>query len=131
MSDSPSSSTSIPARLRQLRLDQGVKQKDLAEMLDLGYSVMSAYENGVVSPQLDVVYRWADVFGLQLDLVPNGGRAPVRKVAPKSTTYTVELSQYQVALAMGMLIAASREATGQMSADLQDVANALARALSG
>ena len=47
--------------LRQVREENGLTQKDLAEMIAISYQSISKWELGLVYPQVIWVYRIADV----------------------------------------------------------------------
>lgn len=124
----------IVSQLKQMRIDQKLKQYEAADMLGIGHSMMSSYENGAVCPRIDQVRSWADVFGMELTLASNGAAPVVSRERDRASagpsTVSVKLTQYQAALAMGMLIASSQNGTGQMAADLKEIADTLAHALS-
>jgi transcriptional regulator with XRE-family HTH domain len=116
----------IVVELRRIRIESGTKQKDIADAIQIGHSVMSAYENGACPPQIDTVRDWATVLGRSLQLVdPDGPVAqPVRS--------GVRLTKYQTALAMGMLLAEASRTRGRsesVAADLEQIADILARSL--
>ena len=126
-------------KLREERLDRKIKQKDLAGMLDLNTdSSLSAYENGQVVPRITFVRDWA--YALDFELVLNKVEKPTRrrKAASASTDEIPEdlspvyLSKYQTALAMGVLVgqvSQLREVSPTMAADLQMIADILARSI--
>lgn len=117
----------IVVELRRIRTDARIPQNKFADQLGIGASRFSSYENGT-SPQLSVLRYWAAALGRDLVLA---GDDKIPAARPTGDTVQVELSRYQIALAMGMLIAASYQNEGQLSADLKAVADALARAMQG
>ena len=54
-------------RLSGLREDQDMKQKDLAEMLNLKPSAISKYEKGVSQPGIQTLIKIADIFHVSVD----------------------------------------------------------------
>lgn len=127
----------IITKLRDERLALGIKQKDVASLLELNTdSSLSAYENGQVVPRISFVRSWATV--LDYELVLNKLEKPVRgrrktaapDTAPPEDTNAVHLTQYQIALAMGMLISAAHSTSSErLSHDLAEIADVLAKAL--
>lgn len=117
----------IIAELRQIRLDRKLKQNAAANLIGIGPSVMSAYEAGSTSPQLDTVRTWVRVMDLDLRLIPGGAAKDPRAVSDELSA--VRLTRYQTALAMGMLVAAGQRGSDQMSRDLMEIADLLAQSL--
>jgi len=125
----------IVVRLRELRTEQNIKQKDVAEAVGVGYSAMSSYESGQVSPQLGTLRDWSGLLGFRLELVENSD--PVRKIGRPETgkpdpTNVVRLTPYQTALALGMLLVAAnqhRPQSPEMADHLVAISDALSRAL--
>lgn len=56
-------------RLKTLRLQRNMTQADLAEMLGLTKSVVSAYETGLRMPSYDVLISIARVFKVSTDFL--------------------------------------------------------------
>ncbi len=56
-------------RLRDLREDTDVKQKDLAEYLHINQNTYSQYENGKRQIPLDMLCRLADYYGVSVDYI--------------------------------------------------------------
>ena len=54
-------------RLRELRKNNGLTQKDLAEQLSLTKSVISAYENDIRLPSYDVLLAISRIFKVSTD----------------------------------------------------------------
>lgn len=58
-------------RIRELRIRQGLNQKQLAEAVGVSQSVISDYETGTISPLLGTAFRLADVLECSVsDLFP-------------------------------------------------------------
>ena len=53
--------------LRQLREKQGLKQKELAEKLEISLRAYQYYERNEREPQLSTLIRIADYFDVSLD----------------------------------------------------------------
>ena len=54
-------------RLKELRLEKGLTQKQLAEEVNLPSSAIGFWELGKRSPSLDAVIQLAKYFGVSLD----------------------------------------------------------------
>lgn len=127
----------ICVELLEIRLAIGFKQFEAAEEIGIGASNLSGYERGATSPQLKTVHAWAAVLGKRLALVDDTAgvtKKPSTKKAnnPYSADNTVriDLDRYQVALGMGMLLAAAKDArTDRLAEDLERLADVFAMAL--
>ena len=53
--------------IRELRLQRGMTQVDLAKRLGVSKSVVSSYENGVHLPPYDILIRLSALFGVSCD----------------------------------------------------------------
>lgn len=60
-------------RLRQERQRREWTLPDLADRLGVSPAAVGAWERGDRNPTIPQVQRWADLFGLRLDLVPSVG----------------------------------------------------------
>ncbi|MBQ7923817.1 MAG: helix-turn-helix transcriptional regulator [Clostridia bacterium] len=56
-------------RVKELRLENGLTQKEFAEKINSTSKNIWAYENFVAVPPLDVLSRMADFFGCSLDFL--------------------------------------------------------------
>lgn len=54
-------------RLRQLRLDRALYQRELAEIAGIKIRAYQLYEQGKTEPGIDVLIRFADVLQVSLD----------------------------------------------------------------
>ena len=54
-------------RIRDLRKDNDLKQKDLAEYLSIDQSTYSDYENGKINIPIEMLIRIADYYKVSLD----------------------------------------------------------------
>ena len=61
------SKMSFSENLRQLREKQGLKQKELAEELEISLRAYQYYERNEREPQLSTLIRIADYFDVSLD----------------------------------------------------------------
>lgn len=59
-------------RLKELRKQKGWTQKELANMLDIRYSHLNKYENGMHAPPLEKLTQLADIFDVSLDYLIMG-----------------------------------------------------------
>ena len=62
-------------RLKELRAERGLSQKDVSDALACSVTVYSRYETGAREPSIDVLIRLADFYGVTLDELV--GRTPV------------------------------------------------------
>lgn len=61
------SNIQLAVNLRRLRLDNNYTQKHIAEMLNLSRQAYSNYETGKRIPDLDLLIRIADIYGVTLE----------------------------------------------------------------
>lgn len=54
-------------RIKDLRIENGLTQKELAKILHSSDKNIWAYENGVASPPIDILIAYADYFGVSTD----------------------------------------------------------------
>ena len=54
-------------RLYDLREDHDMKQKELADMLNLKPSAISKYEKGIAQPSMTTLIKLADIFHVSVD----------------------------------------------------------------
>lgn len=57
----------IGQKIRALREQSGMTQKDLAKMLSISAQAISKWENGVNYPDISVLPQIADGFGISMD----------------------------------------------------------------
>ncbi len=61
--------------VRRLRQERGLGQAELGEQLGVSKQSVSNWENGNITPPIDVLVRLADYFGVSTDyLLDRGGR---------------------------------------------------------
>lgn len=69
----------INETLKQLRLDRGMTQEQVAEQVGLTRQAVSSYESGRTQPGIDILQRLADVYEADLtDIIY--GRSPVNRL---------------------------------------------------
>ena len=54
-------------RIKDLRIENGLTQKELAKILHSSDKNIWAYENGVASPPIDILIAYANYFGVSTD----------------------------------------------------------------
>ncbi|MBF0227852.1 MAG: helix-turn-helix transcriptional regulator [Desulfobacterales bacterium] len=54
-------------KLRQLRLESGLSQKDIADKIGADLQRVSKYERGVVYPTTDIIVKIAEAFQVSID----------------------------------------------------------------
>ena len=54
-------------RMKELRTEKGVYQKDLARLLNLANQTISGYETGRSEPSIEVLIQMADYFQCSID----------------------------------------------------------------
>jgi len=58
---------SIGQKIRALRLSHSLKQRELAKMLSISPQAISKWENGKNMPDISVLPKIADCFGISMD----------------------------------------------------------------
>lgn len=69
-------SMTINERLKELRIENGLTQKQLADKLGLGQTTIATHEKSHM-PQLDSLIAYADYFGCTLDYLAGREKAPI------------------------------------------------------
>ncbi len=59
--------SNVSSILKQLRSERGLQQKEIANYLQVSTGTISNYENGVHSPDLDVLQQLARIYGVSMD----------------------------------------------------------------
>lgn len=54
-------------RIKELRLEKGLRQKDVADMLGVSPQSLCNYENWVNKPEPEMLMRLADIFEVSID----------------------------------------------------------------
>ena len=68
-------------RIRNLRIDRGLTQKQVAEYLNIKQNTYSQYEIGVLNYPLEAVVKLADLYGVSVDYLMD--RTDVKEPYPK------------------------------------------------
>lgn len=55
--------------LRGIREDRDIKQKEIAQVLNVSQNTYSQYETGVISLTADVLIKLADYYGVSVDFL--------------------------------------------------------------
>ena len=63
---------SISNNLRQLRLNSGLTQEQVAEKIGVTRQALSSYESGRTRPDIDMLLRLSEVYGTDIDGVVYG-----------------------------------------------------------
>lgn len=83
-------------RLKALRADKKITMHDLAQKLGIGMSTISQYENGRREPNISIVKKLADFYGVTVDYLISGKEEKPTKtdkiadLADKETIFTYE-----------------------------------------
>lgn len=67
--------------IRSLRIDNGLTQKQVAQMLGISQNTYSQYEVGVLNYPVDAIVKLADYYGVSTDYLL--GRTTVKDPYPK------------------------------------------------
>lgn len=59
--------SSISSRLIELRESMKLSQIEMSKKLDVNRSTISRYESGIIRPDLDMLLKIKDMFGVSLD----------------------------------------------------------------
>lgn len=59
----------IYERIKALRVDKDLSQKELADILDVTRSAYSNYENGIRELPVEILSRLADFYGTSVDYI--------------------------------------------------------------
>lgn len=57
----------IGNKLKELRINQGLKEHDIAKKLNVAVSTISSYENNFRKPSLENILVLADIYGVSVD----------------------------------------------------------------
>lgn len=57
----------VAEKLREIRMQRGLSQKDIAELANINQTTYSGYENKISQPTVAVLIRIADVYEVSLD----------------------------------------------------------------
>ena len=81
----------IGSRLKQLRIEYGILQKDLAEQLNLSQQTISLYESNRRQPDYNTLKTIAKFFNVSTDYILGitNIRKPINAVVEESTEYAL------------------------------------------
>jgi len=71
----------MSTRLRQLRVERGWTQAQLADRASVAQSTLSQYESGTVNPTLKVAQRIASALGVSLEAIIDAEEQPMGETA--------------------------------------------------
>ena len=66
----------FPTRLKQLRLENGLTQKDLGKAIEVGRTTISEYESGKIVPKQEGLLRIANHFNVSVDYLTGVSNEP-------------------------------------------------------
>ena len=70
-------------RLRELRLDHGLKQADLARELNVARTAISKYESGQLDLSSATILRLCEIFGCTADYLLGRSAVPSAELSPE------------------------------------------------
>lgn len=71
-------------RIKQLRKDNKLTQKELGEKLNVGKSTISQYENNINTPDIEIIRKISKIFDVSVDYLL--GDTNIRKNQPNSSS---------------------------------------------
>ena len=80
---------SINQNLRQLRLDCGMTQEQVAGKIGLTRQALSSYESGRTRPDIEMLMRLCEVYGTDLDAILYGTSRTLKAVRRMKTCAAV------------------------------------------
>lgn len=75
----------LATNLKEFRVQNGLKQKEIAEKLNLKQQTYSRYENGEREPDIDLLMTIADFYRLPIDVLV--GRYQISKPTRSDSDY--------------------------------------------
>ena len=57
----------IGSRIKEFRINKGLKQNEMAKLLNISVSTYSNYENNYREPKLDLIHKICDILNITLD----------------------------------------------------------------
>lgn len=70
----------INNNLRQLRLDSGLTQEQVAEKLNVTRQAVSSYESGRTRPDIDTLMRFAEIYGTDFESIVYGNTRNLKAI---------------------------------------------------
>lgn len=80
-------------RLKMLRLENGLTQKQLATKLGVGRTTISEYENGNIVPKQDGLLAIAQILNVSVDYLIGVSNNPVATFPNESKTYEMDVDE--------------------------------------
>ena len=77
-------------RIKELRLQRGIKQKDLSEFLSVAQNTVSYWEKGTYEPDHDALGKIADFFDVTIDYLVGRSDEPSSSMPPKHVPNVTE-----------------------------------------
>ena len=69
----------FPKRLKELRLEKGETQKELANAIEVGRTTISEYESGKIVPKQEGLLRLANHFNVSVDYLTGVSNTPATR----------------------------------------------------
>lgn len=97
--------------LREIRLERGISQEDLAELVNVSRQTVSKWENGTVSPSADNLSQLSRALGVPVDALLGGDWTPpepqvVEMPVPRPRNERLWALVWALVLAAGVMIGA-------------------------
>ena len=70
-------------RIATLRKEKGIKQEELAQMLDISAQAVSKWENDLTCPDINALPKLAQILGVTVDELLSGKQEPAVVVLPE------------------------------------------------
>ena len=70
-------------RIATLRKEKGIKQEELAQMLDVSAQAVSKWENDLTCPDINALPKLAQILGVTVDELLSGKKEPAVVVLPE------------------------------------------------
>ena len=79
----------FPKRLKDLRLNAGLTQKDLAKAIEVGRTTISEYESGKIVPKQEGLLKLANHFNVSVDYLTGVSNDPATRKQNESSLDTL------------------------------------------
>ena len=79
----------FPKRLKELRLNAGLTQKDLAKAIEVGRTTISEYESGKIVPKQEGLLKIANHFNVSVDYLTGVSNDPATRKHNESSLDTL------------------------------------------
>ena len=88
-------------RIRELRIQRNLQQKDLAAALEIAANTLSQYENGKREPDQETLIKLADYFGVTTDYLLGRTDEPTTQKTESDAIEALKKGKYNVIIGMG------------------------------